>query len=87
VKRLALIALLAAAGCGDNGDQQLADAMPTPDGGVDPDAPPANTFTQFVKNQINTNTSATAEPVPYGVFATLPDPDLDNPTAYDDLFQ
>jgi hypothetical protein len=87
VKRLALIALLAAGACGDNGSSTLADAMPTPDGGLNPDAPPANTFTQFVKNQINGNTNDTADPVPYGVFATLPDPDQDNPTAYGDLFQ
>jgi hypothetical protein len=89
VRRLGALALLAAAlaACGDNGDAMLADAMPTPDGAINPDAPPANTFTQFVKNQINTNTSDTADPVLFGVFASLPDPDEDNPDAYADLFQ
>ena len=86
---LAVVALLAA-GCGDNLRPGGADARPQFDGDVNPDAPPANSFTAFVHNQILTNTSDSAAPVPYATFApgVLPDPDATDTdfSAYADLF-
>jgi hypothetical protein len=86
------VAALAAAGCGDNvklcNGADCPDARPQFDGDMTPDAPPANDFTAFVKLQINTNTTDTATPVPFAVFATLPDNDTADDTfqAYADLF-
>ncbi|MBP8809198.1 MAG: hypothetical protein KBG48_25640 [Kofleriaceae bacterium] len=85
---LALVGLAAA--CGDDGtpageDGRPPDAPMAIDAGID--APPdANTFTTFVIDQIQNQTTATASPVPFATFGTLPDPDVDNPAAYAPLF-
>ena len=85
---LALVGLAAA--CGDDGatpgdDARPPDAPMAIDAGID--APPdANTFTTFVIDQITNQTTATASPVPFATFGTLPDPDVDNPAAYAPLF-
>lgn len=85
----ALAALMASAACGDDGttpgtdahtiDAQITDAR-------DIDAPPAVTFTSFVINQITNNTAANTDPVPFTTVEPLPDPDKDNPNAYEALF-
>lgn len=86
---LALAAGLALAACGDDNTSAPIDA-PTPiDAGPDAPidaAPDASTFTTFVLDQIQHQTTATGAPVPYATFATLPDPDTENPAAYAPLF-
>jgi hypothetical protein len=76
---------LALASCGGGGGD---DDVVTPDASEEsPDAsPPEETFTSFVIDQIVNQTANDTEPVSYASFATLPDPDLDNPAAYDSLF-
>jgi len=82
VRGLAL-ALFVTAACGDDGGTPV-----TPDAAVDAgiDAPPTATFTSFVLDLVGNQTSATAEPRPFEDFSTLPDPDQDNPNAYEALF-
>lgn len=84
----ALVAGALGAGCGDNIHPTGTDAAPQLDANPTPDAPPVNDFTEFVHQQILTNTTETATPAPYARFATLPDNDLDDVTyqAYADLF-
>ena len=86
------LALAAVAACGEEADTTIDAAAidgRTVDAGPDApiDAPPdANTFTTFVLDQIQNQTTATGTPVPYATFATLPDPDTENPAAYAPLF-
>ena len=70
-----LVFVLALAGCGDN----LKANADGPHGEGGPDTPPNATFTAFVIDQITNHTSNTTQPVPFDQFATLPDPDLNNP--------
>jgi hypothetical protein len=88
IRALAVLVALGAMTCGDNRTVVFIDARGQLDGSTDPDAPPASTFTLFVRDQILNQTSETTEPVPYGAFAILPDPDAadDDFTAYADLF-
>ena len=84
---LALVVVLA--GCGDNRQPPaVPDALAQNDGAPGSDAPPAANFTRFVHDLILNHTSDSAAPVPYAVFAVLPDPDLDDNAyaAYADLF-
>lgn len=81
---LALAALLASAACGDDGTSTDTDANPTPDANID--APPDVTFTSFVLDLIQNQTAANTDPKPYADFESLPDPDKDNPNAYEALF-
>lgn len=86
---LALAAGLALAACGDDNSSAPIDAPPAIDAGPDAaiDAPiDASTFTTFVIDQIQNQTTATATPAPYATFAPLPDPDSANPAAYAPLF-
>lgn len=89
---LAVAAGLALAACGDDNGGTPIDAPASIDAGPDApidapiDAPPAATFTSFVIDQIQQQTTATGTPVPYATFATLPDPDTGNPAAYAPLF-
>ena len=85
---LALAGALVGA-CGDDNPGTPTDAPVAIDAGADAmlDAgPDAATFTTFVIDQILNNTTATATPVPYATFSTLPDPDQANPAAYAPLF-
>jgi hypothetical protein len=80
---LAAALALGGAACGDDGGPA------TPDGGGEPEpdgGPPPGSFTAFVIDQIANQTADDTDPVPYAAFATLDDPDLDNPGAYDELF-
>jgi hypothetical protein len=85
--RWLLAAALALAACGDDdggtpGDDDP-DAMEEPP----PDGPPGDpTFAEFVIDQITNQTADDTDPVPFDVFATLEDVDLDNPAAFDELF-
>lgn len=83
LRALALGALVATAGCGDDGGTPV-----TPDAAVDApiDAPPTATFTSFVLDLVTNQTTATGEARPFEDFSTLPDPDQDNPNAYEALF-
>ncbi len=96
MKKLLVLAVLAAA-CGDNNKATPGDGgSDASDAGVDapvdaprdapPDAPPAATFTSFVIDQIQNQTSSTTNPVPFATFMGLPDPDSENPAAYNVLF-
>lgn len=80
---LALAAVLATMGCGDDGGNN----DPT-DAAVDSaiDAPPAATFTSFVLDLVQNQTAANTDPKPFADFSSLPDPDKDNPNAYEALF-
>ena len=82
---LCAAALLAgAASCGDDGGTPADPDAMEPD---DPDAaPPDETFTTFVIDQIANQTADDTNAVPYADFATLDDPDAENPDAYDSLF-
>jgi hypothetical protein len=52
-----------------------------------PDAPmPAVTLTSYVIDLVQHHTSATEQPRPYSEFSSLPDPDLNNGSAYAPLF-
>jgi hypothetical protein len=84
--RIALALLFALAACGDDAPAKM------PDGGMQPDGMTDGgtmaTLTSYVKDLIENQTTATAEPRPYSEFATLPDPDGDtnNGSAYSSLF-
>lgn len=84
---LAAALALAAVGCGDDtsGDNNPGTDGPSPD--ADVDAPPEATFTSFVIDLVMNQTAGNTDPRPYLDFADLDDPDLDNPAAYDSLFQ
>ncbi len=78
-------------GCGDDGANHTigGDAGSGVDAPADapPDATPPNaTLTSFVIGIVQTETTATATPHPFADFATLPDPDQGNLTAYASLF-
>ena len=79
---LALAAIVASAACGDDGSTTT-DANP-PDSGTD--APPNVTFTSYVLDLIQNQTAANTDPKPLADFESLPDPDKDNPNAYEALF-
>jgi hypothetical protein len=73
--------------CGDNTNPNQPDSSIGPDGPeMNVDAPIPATFTLFVIDLIENQTSDTTEPVPFAIFVPLPDPDLENPDAYDSLF-
>ena len=86
---IALAALMASAACGDNDapggtdartiDAQITDAQ-------DIDAPPAATFTSVVIDLITNQTAGNTDSKPFAMFEALPDPDKDNPNAYEALF-
>lgn len=77
--RLVLIAAVVLAACGGHSDQP--DATPPP-----PDAtPPGTTLTAYVIDLVVNHSGDTAAR-PFAEFATLPDPDQDNPGAYASLF-
>ena len=82
-----VLALLCVAACGGGDKPTLA-----PDAAIDPvdasvDAPTEQaTFTSYVIDLITNQTSATTQPRPYAEFATLPDPDGSNGSAYQSLF-
>lgn len=80
VRALALGALLATAACGDDGGSTPVDAGP------DVDAAPDVTFTSYVIDLVLHQTTADGEAKPFADFSTLPDPDKDNPNAYEALF-
>lgn len=74
------------AGCGDDGGQPGTDASIDSPVDADVDAPPPVTFTSFVIDLVEHQTSDTTDPVPYATFSGLDDPDQDNPAAYSILF-
>lgn len=80
---------LAMAACGDDGGGDNTDG-PRPDGdntdAMDVDAPPAVTLTSFVIDLVTNQTASNTNPRAYADFATLPDPDTNNPAAYMSLF-
>ena len=82
---LALAAILAASACGDDGGTTTpidAQTIDTPD----IDAPPEVTFTSYVLDMVLHQTAANTDPKPFADFSSLPDPDKDNPNAYEALF-
>jgi hypothetical protein len=86
--RFAIVLVLVAA-CGDGKPK-----LDMPDGSMEPPTPDSMadaaieqmTFTSYVIDMVTNGTSNTAQPRPYAEFATLPDLDLANPTAYQTLF-
>lgn len=87
MKKLALVLLVALAGCGDDAPTKM------PDGGMDPDGMTDGgteemTLTSYVKDLVLNQTTSTAMPRPYSEFSSLPDPDGDanNGSAYSSLF-
>ena len=86
--RIAIALVLLATACGGS-KNTLVDGGPEADAMADAmvDAPPAEaTLTSYVIDLITTQTTATATARPYVEFATLPDPDTANTTAYQSLF-
>lgn len=83
------IALVVLAACGDGKPK-----LDMPDSGMEQPMPDATadapieeaTFTHYVIDMITNGTSGQTQPRPYAEFATLPDLDLENPTAYQTLF-
>lgn len=91
MKRVLLLAMVVA--CGDNNKATPSDgSIDSPvDAAIDapPDAPPdamTATFTSFVIDLVQNKTSNTTNAVPFSTFMGLPDPDLNNPNAYNALF-
>ena len=85
---LALATVFATAACGDNDDPADGDAGTDAnntmiDAGTD--ATPMVTFTSFVIQQVM-NPSATGDAIPFATIEPLPDPDKENPNAYEALF-
>jgi hypothetical protein len=88
---LALAAALALGACGGDDDPAMPDAPAAPDAPGQPDAGPdaampPETLTTYVIDLIENGTADTTDPRPFAEFSTLPDPDVDNPNAYDSLF-
>ena len=85
MKRLALLIALVAA-CGDDHQKMPVDAGG--DAAPMPDAPPMPeaTLTSYVIDLVQHHTTATEQPRPYSEFSSLPDPDLNNGSAYVPLF-
>lgn len=86
--RIAIALVLLAAACGDGKHKPG-----MPDSGMEPsvdamaDAPVEQvTFTSYVIDMVTNGTNSTTQARPFAEFATLPDPDLDNATAYQSLF-
>lgn len=73
-----ILGLLVAAACDDN---DSSDTEGPGTGSGDPD-----NFTAFVIDTIEQHTDDVSEPIPFDVFADLPDDDLTNTHAYDALF-
>jgi hypothetical protein len=80
VKRLVVLLLVVA--CHDN---HAAAIDGGPDAALDA-APPVANLTSFVIGIVQTETNPTSMPHPFADFATLPDPDQGNLTAYASLF-
>ena len=75
--------------CGGSKNTLVDGATEQPDAMDDAmvDAPPAEaTLTSYVIDLITNQTTATAQARPYSEFATLPDPDIGNGSAYQSLF-
>jgi hypothetical protein len=83
LRGLAVAMLLAGAACGDDGASQP-DADTTTDAGID--ANPDVTFTSYVLDLVLNQTAANTDPKPFADFGSLPDPDTNNPNAYEALF-
>jgi hypothetical protein len=85
--RLALALVLVVAACGDGKKTETPDSgmQPMPDAMADASNPEA-TFTSYVIELITNQTSNTTPARPYAEFATLPDPDTSNGSAYQSLF-
>ena len=91
VRLLAAVALtLGIAACGDDGGGGDNTDGPRPDAdntdAMDVDAPPAVTLTSYVIDLVANQTVGNTNPRAYTDFSTLPDPDTDNPAAYNALF-
>jgi hypothetical protein len=89
VKRALLVALVVA--CGDNHRVTPSDGSIGVDAAIDapldaPDDAMPTTFTSFVIDLVQNKTSNTTNAVPFATFMGLPDPDLNNPNAYNVLF-
>ncbi len=82
---LALAAMVATAACGDNNTNTTPVDAATTDT-PDIDAPPAVTYTSYVLDLIVNQTAGNTDPKPFADFSALPDPDADNPNAYEALF-
>ncbi|HVV84485.1 MAG TPA: hypothetical protein VHE35_15560 [Kofleriaceae bacterium] len=82
---LALAALVTAAtACGDDsGNNNTPDAQNI-DAAID--APAEVTFTSYVLDLVLHQTADNTDPKPFSDFSNLPDPDQDNPNAYEALF-
>lgn len=80
---------LVLAACGDDEGGDGTDG-PRPDAdntdAMDVDAPPAVTLTTFVIDLVQNQTAGNTNPRAYADFSTLPDPDTNNPAAYNALF-
>lgn len=89
MKKLAVaLVLVLASACHSDEKPMLAPdsgTEPTPDAMVDAPTPEA-TLTSYVIDLITNQTSGTTQARPYSEFATLPDPDTGNTTAYQSLF-
>lgn len=95
MKSLRILAAFALAvgitACGDDGggDGNNPDG-PRPDAdqtdAMDVDAPPPVTLTTFVIDLVTNQTAGNTNARAYADFSTLPDPDTDNPAAYNALF-
>lgn len=82
---LALLVVVAACGDGKKSDMPDSGMQPTPDAMAD--APGGETtFTSYVIDLITNQTNGSTQPRPYAEFATLPDPDTGNSSAYQSLF-
>ncbi len=74
---IAVAVVLATASCGDDSPTLAPQDAP---------GPPAGSFTAFVFDLVQNHTNETESPVAFDVFKDLPDPDDNNPHAYDGLF-
>jgi hypothetical protein len=74
----------AAVACGSNGNSKHDSSIDTPAPGSDAGSG-AETFTQFVINLV-LNVGADTTPAAFSTFENLPDPDVNNGSAYASLF-